>query len=40
MPMTHAEFMSEPVSVVEWTLRLDSLKHEVEQEWQTSSSQA
>jgi hypothetical protein len=39
--MTHDEFMSEPVSVVEWTLRLEKLKGEVEEEWlERSSSQA
>jgi len=39
--MTHEQFLEEPASVVDWTLRLDDLRVDVENEWaQRSSSPA
>jgi len=32
--MPHEAYMEEPVGVVEWMLRLDNLRLEVEHEWQ------
>jgi hypothetical protein len=32
--MSHEQFMDEPTSVIDWTITLDGLRIEVEEEWQ------
>jgi len=37
VPMSHETYLDEPVEAIEWTLRMDNLKIEVENEWQRKS---
>ena len=37
VPMSHEAYLGEPVEAIEWTLRMDNLRAEVDSEWQRKS---